>query len=31
VNDIPSAAEIIERIVAQAAAALRQGAGLVNQ
>jgi nitronate monooxygenase len=26
VNDIPSAAEIIERIVAQAAAALRQGA-----
>jgi hypothetical protein len=31
VNDIPSTAEIIERIVAQAAAALRQDAGLVKQ
>jgi len=31
VNDIPSAAEIIERIVAQAAAVLRQGAGPVKQ
>jgi nitronate monooxygenase len=30
VNDIPSAAEIIERIVAQAAAVLRQGARLVT-
>jgi nitronate monooxygenase len=30
VNDIPSAAEIIERIVAQAAAVLRQGASLVR-
>jgi nitronate monooxygenase len=30
VNDIPSAAEIIERIVAQAAAVLRQGANLVR-
>jgi nitronate monooxygenase len=31
VNDIPSAAQIIERIVAQAAATLRQGARLVNR
>lgn len=30
VNDIPSAAEIVERIVAQAAATLREGAGLVK-
>jgi nitronate monooxygenase len=31
VNDIPSAAEIIERIIAQAAATLRQGARLVKE
>ena len=31
VNDIPSAAEIIDRIVAQAAETLRQGARLVRQ
>jgi nitronate monooxygenase len=31
VNDIPTAAEIIERIVAQAAATLREGARLVGQ
>jgi hypothetical protein len=30
VNDIPSAAEIIERMVAQAAAVLRQGASLMR-
>ena len=31
VNDIPSAAEIIERIVAQAVATLRQGARLIKE
>ena len=31
VNDIPSAAEIIERIIAQAVATLRQGAGLIRE
>jgi nitronate monooxygenase len=31
VNDIPSAAEIIERVVAQAVATLRQGAGLIRE
>jgi nitronate monooxygenase len=31
VNDIPSAAEIIERIVAQAVATLRQGAQLIKE
>ena len=30
VNDIPSAAEIIERVVAQAVATLRQSAGLIR-
>jgi nitronate monooxygenase len=31
VNDIPSAAEIIERIIAQAACTIRQGARLIGQ
>ena len=31
VNDIPTAAEIIERIIAQAAATLRQGARLIKE
>jgi nitronate monooxygenase len=31
VNDIPSAAEIIERVVAQAVAMLRHGAGLIRE
>src|SRR3954470_24148471 len=31
VNDIPSAAEIIERVMAQAVATLRQGAGLIKE
>jgi nitronate monooxygenase len=31
VQDIPSAAEIIERVVAQAVATLRQGAGLIRE
>ena len=31
VNDIPTAAEIIERIIAQAAATLREGACLVKE
>jgi nitronate monooxygenase len=31
VNDIPSAAEIIERIIAQAVATLRRGAGLIRE
>ena len=31
VNDIPSAAEIIERVVAQAVATLRQGAHIIKE